>query len=59
MEDNSEPDYEPTTDQEEAPEGEAPEGEAPEIEAPEGEEPEVTFHKFALPTMCVNTREHT
>ncbi|KAI9518900.1 hypothetical protein NQZ68_033383 [Dissostichus eleginoides] len=43
MEDNSDPDYEPTTDQEEAPEGEAPEGEegeAPEIEAPEGEEGE-------------------
>ncbi|KAI9523130.1 hypothetical protein NQZ68_030174 [Dissostichus eleginoides] len=40
MEDNSDPDYEATTDQEEAPEGEAPEGEAPEIEAPEGEEPE-------------------
>ncbi|KAI9518703.1 hypothetical protein NQZ68_035094 [Dissostichus eleginoides] len=53
MEDNSDPDYEPTTDQGEAPEGEegeapeieapeieAPEGEAPEIEAPEGEEPE-------------------
>ena len=37
MEDND-PDYQPTTDQEEA-----PEGEAPEIEAPEGEEPEVTF----------------
>ncbi|KAI9538662.1 hypothetical protein NQZ68_012314 [Dissostichus eleginoides] len=46
MEDNSDPDYEPTTDQEEASEREAPEGEegeAPEIEAPEGEEPEVTF----------------
>ena len=37
MEDNSDPDYEPTTDQEEAPEG--VEGEPPEIEPPEIEAP--------------------